>query len=95
LVAALVTHILGIILAIAGLWVGAVLWAILSATCSEHSILNSRNNDYSHDDSCYCIYGTTEEQCKFLICNYSLSAPLSLRSICLAALVEFLPIEIT
>ncbi|XP_028402686.1 uncharacterized protein LOC114525508 [Dendronephthya gigantea] len=50
--AALGTHILGIILGIVGLSIGAAFWTILSSTCVNFSFRHSPLNG----DHCYCSY---------------------------------------
>ena len=49
------TNILGIILAIVGLSIGAAFWAILSSTCVGSRL---RSNLSFNDEQCYCYYDT-------------------------------------
>jgi hypothetical protein len=74
LAVALGTHVLGIVLAIVGMSLGASFWAILASNCADtyrHSY-NSYDFDPSsrikRDGYCSCFYDTPYEQtCKSLI----------------------------
>ncbi|CAB4027751.1 Hypothetical predicted protein, partial [Paramuricea clavata] len=52
LAVALGTHIIGTILAIVGMSIGAAFWAILASTCADASYSTIFNRDY-----CTCLYG--------------------------------------
>ena len=56
---ALGTHIVGIILGIVGLWLGAAFWAILSSTCGPYI-------EYYSSDHCACAYHSRSFYCKLV-----------------------------
>ncbi|CAB4045799.1 Hypothetical predicted protein, partial [Paramuricea clavata] len=61
LAVALGTHVLGIVLAIVGLSVGAAFWAILSSTCTDTSYSYGTYFRFNRDGYCSCYYSSSVE----------------------------------